>query len=257
MRKKLFAANWKMNLASNEARALFVALGGDLDRDAVALAADREVMVAPPFTSLHAASQVLAGSTIALGAQNMHYEEKGAFTGEISAPMLRQFGVTYVILGHSERRHVFGENDELINRKVKAALAGRFVPILCVGETLEQRDRGDTAEVVLGQLQRGMAGIADADASRVTIAYEPVWAIGTGRTASPEQAQAVHGAIRGFLDERYGRETGAAVRILYGGSVTPENVDSLVAKHDIDGALVGGASLRAESFIRIVRARIG
>jgi triosephosphate isomerase len=257
MRKKLFAANWKMNLTANEARTLIAALRADLDRDAATLARDREVMVAPPFTSLHAASQALAGSSIALGAQNMHHEEKGAFTGEISAPMLRQIGVTYVILGHSERRHAFGENDELINRKVQAALAGRFAPILCVGETLEQRDHGRTAEVVLGQLQAGMSGVADADAPRVTIAYEPVWAIGTGRTATPDQAQTVHGAMRAFLDDRYGREAGAALRIIYGGSVTPENVDSLVAKHDIDGALVGGASLKAESFIRIVRARIG
>ncbi|MGH7932970.1 MAG: triose-phosphate isomerase [Candidatus Binataceae bacterium] len=255
MRRKLFAGNWKMNLTPNEGRALIAALRTELDHGAATLASDRELMVAPPFLTIPAVSQALAGSSISLGAQNMHFEEKGAFTGEVSPAMLKAFGVTHVILGHSERRHIFMETDDLINKRVTAAIAHRFVPLLCVGETLEQRDGGRTLEVVLGQLENGLAGLKETDISRVVIAYEPVWAIGTGRTASPEQAQVVHGAVRQLMEDRYGRETGAAVRILYGGSVTPENIDSLMAKPDIDGALVGGASLKADSFARIVRAR--
>jgi triosephosphate isomerase (TIM) len=256
MRKKLLAGNWKMNLAANDARALIAAIRANLDRDAAVLARDRDVMVAPAFLAIPAASQALAGSSIALGAQNMHFEEKGAFTGEVSAPMLRQFGVRYVILGHSERRHIFGERDDLINRKVKAAIAHRFVPILCVGETQQERDSGRTLEVILGQLERGLEGVEEQRVADVVIAYEPVWAIGTGRTATPQQAQIAHGAIRGALTERYNRDIAHGMRILYGGSVTPENVDWLVSEPDIDGALVGGASLKADSFVRIVRAHV-
>ncbi len=257
MRKKLFAGNWKMNLTALAARELIAALRADLDRDAAALARDREVMVAPPFIMIPAVSQALAGSAIALGAQNMHFADQGAFTGEISAAMLKPFGVSWVILGHSERRHVFGENDELINRKVKAALAHRMLPILCVGETLSQRDAGETLKVVISQTQGGLAELSAEQVAGVTFAYEPVWAIGTGRNATPEQAQLVHGALRGVLEERYERDVAHGVRILYGGSVTPENVDSLVWKPDIDGALVGGASLKADTFARIVRAKAG
>lgn len=257
MRKKLFAGNWKMNLTTLAARELIAALRADLDRDAAALARDREVMVAAPFIMIPAVSQALAGSTIALGAQNMHFADQGAFTGEISAPMLKPFGVSWVILGHSERRHVFAENDELINRKVKAALAHRMLPILCVGETLSQRDAGETLKVVISQTQGGLAELSAEQVAGVTFAYEPVWAIGTGRNATPEQAQLVHGALRGVLEERYERDVAHGVRILYGGSVTPENVDSLVSKPDIDGALVGGASLKADTFARIARAKAG
>jgi triosephosphate isomerase (TIM) len=255
-RKKLMAGNWKMHLVPVEARALIAGLRAEIDRDAATLAKDREVMVAPPSVLIPAVAQALAGSSILLGAQNMHFEDKGAFTGEVSAPMLKAYGVTHVILGHSERRHIFLENDELINKKVLAALKHRMVPILCVGETQEEHDRGDSLAVVLRQLERGLEGVGEDHLPTVVVAYEPVWAIGTGRTATPEQAESVHGAIRGVLLERYGRERASAVRIIYGGSVNAENVDSLCSKPDIDGALVGGASLRADSFARIVRARI-
>jgi len=257
MRKKLFAGNWKMNLTPLEGRAFVTAFRADIDRDSTLLARDREILLAPAFLTIPAVSQAIAGSSILLGAQNMHFEEKGAFTGEVSAPMLKAFGVTHVILGHSERRHIFKEDDELIGKRVGAAVANRLTPILCVGETAQERDAGRTLEVVLRQLQFGLAYVKDKGDSRLIIAYEPVWAIGTGRVATAEQAQAVHGAIRAALDDRYGHEAAAAVRVIYGGSVTAENVDSLVAKPDIDGALVGGASLKADSFARIVRARIG
>jgi triosephosphate isomerase (TIM) len=255
MRKKLIAGNWKMHLVPVEARALIAGLRAEIDRDAAMLAKDRDVMVAPPAILIPAVAQALAGSSIILGAQNMHYEDKGAFTGEVSPPMLRAYGVTHVILGHSERRHIFHETDELINRKVLAALKHRMTPILCVGETQEEHDSGRTLEVVLGQLERGLEGVADDRLPTVAIAYEPVWAIGTGRNATPQEAELVHGAIRGAILERYGREHAAAMRIIYGGSVNAENVDSLVSRPDIDGALVGGASLKVESFARIVRAR--
>lgn len=257
MRRKLFAGNWKMNLEPAQARALIAALRAELDPDAARLARDREVMVAPPFVALAAAAQALAGSSIALGAQNMHDQDKGAFTGEIAPPMLKAVGVSSVILGHSERRHLFGESDALINRKLRAALAHRLAPILCVGETLDQREAGRTLEVIVGQLSGGLEALSKEQFALVTIAYEPVWAIGTGRTAFPEQAQDVHGAIRRWLAERCGGAAAQAVRIVYGGSVTADNVDSLVSRPDIDGALVGGASLKAGAFARIVRARTG
>src|SRR5260370_18787641 len=196
MRKKLFAGNWKMNMTPVEGRALVDALRGELGRDAATLARDGEVMVAPPFLAIPAVAQALAGSSIMLGAQNMHFEEKGAFTGEVSAPMLKFFRVTHVIAGHSERRHIFKETDELIDRRVAAALANGMTPILCVGETLEQRDHGETLRVVLGQLQAGLQDARPEDATRVIVAYEPVWAIGTGRTASPEQATGGEAALR-------------------------------------------------------------
>jgi triosephosphate isomerase (TIM) len=257
MRKKLFAGNWKMNLTPVEGRTLVAALRAEIDRDAAALARDREVLVAPPFVTIPAVSQALAGSSILLGAQNVHFEDKGAFTGEISAPMLKAFGVTHVIVGHSERRHIFKETNELVGKRAAAAVAHRLVAIVCVGETLEERDTGRTLEVVLSQLQDALAGIKSEDASRVIVAYEPVWAIGTGRNATPEQAQEVHASIREALRDHLGQVAADGIRILYGGSVTPDNVDSLMAKPDIDGALVGGASLKAETFVRILRARIG
>jgi triosephosphate isomerase len=257
MRRKLFAANWKMNLTPAEGRTLIAAIRADLDRDAAKLARDRDVMVAPSFLSIPAAAQALAGSTITLGAQNMYCEAKGAFTGEVSAEMLRFFGVSYVIVGHSERRHIFKEDDALIGRRAAAVVASRMTPILCVGETAAERDAGQTVDVVLRQLQAGLADFTPEGTSNVVIAYEPVWAIGTGRTATPEQAQSVHGAIREAVGDRLGRSVAAGVRILYGGSVTADNVDTLMAKPDIDGALVGGASLKADSFVRIVRAQLG
>jgi len=257
MRRMLVAGNWKMNLTAAEARSVIAALRADIDRDALAMARDRDVLIAPPAVMIPAVSQALAGSTIALGAQNMHFEDKGAFTGEVSAPMLKPFGVTHVILGHSERRHIFGESDDLINRKVLTALRHCIVPILCVGETQEEHDSGRRLEVVLRQLQGGLADVDASGSTEIVIAYEPVWAIGTGRTATPELAESVHGAIREALGDRMGREKADSMRILYGGSVTADNVDSLVSKPNIDGVLVGGASLKAESFARIVRAKRG
>jgi len=246
-----------MHLLPAGARSLVERIRAEIDRDAASLAKDREVLVAPPSILIPAVAQAIAGSSIMLGAQNMHYEDKGAFTGEVSPPMLQAYGVTHVILGHSERRHIFHETDELINKKVIAALHHRMTPIMCVGETQDEHDGGRALDVVLRQLQRGLENVGDDHVTAVVIAYEPVWAIGTGRTATPEQAESIHGAIRGAILERYGRERADAVRIIYGGSVNDENVDSLVCKPDIDGALVGGASLKADSFARIVRARIG
>jgi triosephosphate isomerase len=255
MRKMLFAGNWKMNLTPNEGRVLVSEIRTELDCDAAVLAKDRDVLVAPPFLTIPAVSQTLAGSSILLGAQNVHFEEKGAFTGEVSASMLKAFGVSHVIIGHSERRHLFHESDELISKRTAATIAARMTAILCVGETLTERDSGRTIEVVLRQLQSGLAGIKGGGAGQVVIAYEPVWAIGTGRNATPEQAQQVHAAIREALADHFDRTVADQIRILYGGSVTADNVDSLMAKHDIDGALVGGASLKAASFVRIVRAQ--
>jgi triosephosphate isomerase len=254
MRRKLFAANWKMNLEPVAARDLIKAIRAQLDPQLGTLGKERDVMIAPPAILIPAVQQELAGSAIALGAQNMYFEDQGAFTGEISAPMLKAFGVTYVILGHSERRHVFGEDDVLINKKVKSALRHDLSPILCVGETLAQREAGDTTKILSNQLLNGLDELNSGQIAKVTVAYEPVWAIGTGKNATPDQAQAEHSALRATLVERAGRDTAHSVRILYGGSVTAENVDSLMSKPDIDGALVGGASLKADSFVRIVRA---
>lgn len=256
MRKKLIAGNWKMHLVPLEARALIANLRAEIDRDSHALEKDRELMVAPPDILIPAVAQALAGSSILLGAQNVHYEDKGAFTGEVSPPMLRAYGVTHVILGHSERRHVFHEPDDLINKKVLAVLKHRMAPILCVGETQDEHDSGRALATVLRQLERGLAGVGEDHVTSVVLAYEPVWAIGTGRTATPEQAESIHVALRGAILERYGRDRAGQVRIIYGGSVNADNVDSLVSKTDIDGALVGGASLKADSFVRICRARI-
>ena len=243
-----------MNLTPLEGRALVAALRAELDPHAASLNREREVLLAPPFLTIPAVSQALAGSSIMLGAQNVYFESKGAFTGEVSASMLQAFGVTHVIIGHSERRHVFRETDELVAKRLAGVIANRMTPILCVGETLAERDRGDTLRVVLGQLQSGLAEVTPEKSAHLVIAYEPVWAIGTGRNATPQQAQEVHAAIRIALRDHFGNEKGDQIRILYGGSVTADNIDSLIAQPDIDGALVGGASLKADSFARIVRA---
>jgi triosephosphate isomerase len=213
---------------------------------------DREVLVCPPFTALYAVGQLLRGAPIGLGGQDVFYEAQGAYTGAISPPMLRDVGCTYAIVGHSERRQIFGEDDALVNRKLQAARAHSLRPILCVGETKPQRDAGQAETIVVGQLRAGLAGVAATAMPDVVIAYEPVWAIGTGDTATPGDAQAMHATVRGTLAELYGGEIAGQVRIQYGGSVKPDNVDELMAQPDIDGALVGGASLTAESFLRIV-----
>jgi len=212
------------------------------------------VAVCPPFVNLEVVRQVLEGSPIQLGAQNMHYEEAGAYTGEVSAAMLRAVGCRYVILGHSERRQYFGETDALVNRKVKRALQYGLVPIVCVGETLEERQAGQAEAVVTCQLQGVLESIELTSAEALVIAYEPVWAIGTGHTATPAQAQEMHALIRQLLVSRYGDAIGRALHILYGGSVKPDNAAALFAQPDVDGGLIGGASLKAADFIEIVRA---
>jgi triosephosphate isomerase len=214
---------------------------------------DIEVVLCPPFTALKAVSDALANTPIKLGAQNMHWEKDGAYTGEISAAMLRDLFCHYVILGHSERRIHFHETDEIVNRKTQAALAARLTPIVCVGETLEQREAGHTESVVRHQLTRSLADLGDG-LRQVVVAYEPVWAIGTGRTATPYQAQEVHALIRSVLAHMGGAATAQAVRVQYGGSVKPSNAQDLFTQPDIDGGLIGGASLDAASFVEIIRA---
>jgi triosephosphate isomerase len=247
MRKPYIAGNWKMHKTVSEARAL----AGEL-RTALSGSAHK-IMVAPPFTALPGVAAVLDGSNILLGAQNMAPEESGAHTGEVSVHMLKDLGVSVVILGHSERRHVYGEDDGLINRKVKLALAQGVEVILCVGETLEEREGNRVREVVEGQLEGGLAGVSADDLERVTIAYEPVWAIGTGKTATPGDAAEAHGVVRSKLDAFYGNGAGDKMTVQYGGSVKPDNVKGLMAEENIDGALVGGASLKAETFVPIAQ----
>jgi triosephosphate isomerase len=250
-RKKLIAGNWKMNKTTADA----VALVGDLVAG-IGRQNDVDVVVCPPFTSLERVANVLEGSTLKLGAQNMHPEAGGAFTGEISAPMLRALFATYVILGHSERRSYFAETDEFINRKVLTALKNQLRPILCVGESLAEREAGSTLKVVQEQTERGLAGVSKEMAASVVIAYEPVWAIGTGKVATTEQAQEVHAFIRGLLTKLFMAPVAQKVRILYGGSMKPANAPELLAQKDIDGGLIGGASLEARSFIELVNAAI-
>lgn len=248
MRRPLLAGNWKMHYGISEGVALVEALTADLTD-----LSDRDVLVCPPFTLLGSLAPLLDGTAVALGAQNMHYEAKGAFTGEIAPHMLKELGCSYVILGHSERRQYFGETDELINRKAHAALANGLKPIVCVGEVKAERDSGQAESVVVGQLRGSLAGLSAEQLRGVVIAYEPVWAIGTGDTATPADAQAMHARIRAELAALSDQATADAVIIQYGGSVKPDNVDELMAQPDIDGALVGGASLKAADFIRIVR----
>ena len=247
-RKKFVCGNWKMHRTAAEARALVAELRGLAE----GLAEKVDVAVAPPFTALAAAADALRGSHIALAAQDVHWEAQGAFTGEVSAPMLKEIGCAHVIVGHSERRQLFGETDEGVNRKAKAVLGAGLAPIVCVGETLAEREAGRTLEVVSRQVRGGLAGLPADQVGRLTVAYEPVWAIGTGKTATTAQAQEVHAAIRALLRELAG---GAAdqVRIQYGGSVKPDNAAELLAQPDVDGALVGGASLKAQEFAQIVK----
>ena len=248
MGRRLFiAGNWKMNTNAAEAVKLAKALVEKLGKEA-----EIDVAVCPPFVYLAQVAGAIQGSKIAMGGQNCFYENNGAFTGEISAAMLKDVGCRYVILGHSERRHVIGETDELINRKVLKVLSDGMEVILAVGELLAERDSGTTMDVVTRQVKRGLEGVNAAEMARVTIAYEPVWAIGTGRTATPEQAQEVHAMIRTLLGQMYGSELAEKIRIQYGGSVKASNARELLACPDIDGALVGGASLKAEEFAGIV-----
>jgi triosephosphate isomerase len=249
LRKKLIAGNWKMNKTSAD--------GVALTREIVAAVgkqSDVEVVVCPPFTAIEAVGKALEGSNVKLGAQNMHHEASGAFTGEVSAPMLRAIFATHVILGHSERRTLFGETDELVNKKVLAALKNQLRPIFCVGETLSERESGSTLKVVQTQVERGLEGVNKDQAASVVVAYEPVWAIGTGKVATTEQAQEVHAFIRGLLTKLFTDPVAQKVRILYGGSMKPANAPELLAQKDIDGGLIGGASLESRSFVELVSA---
>lgn len=248
MRKPIIAGNWKMNKTVGEARELVKAL-----KDKVADVTDVEIVVAPTFTALLAVAEVIKGSNVKLAAQDMYWEEKGAFTGEISPLMLKDVGCQYVIIGHSERRAYFSETNETVNKKVKAAHAHSLNPIVCVGEILEERESGVTKDVIKDHVVNGLAGLTDEQMLKTVIAYEPVWAIGTGKTATPDQAQEVHRFIRELLVDMYSSAVAEAVRIQYGGSVKPNNAAQLMAQPDIDGGLIGGASLDADSFTQIVK----
>lgn len=251
-RRPIVAGNWKMNETVGEALTLVRELRGSVSmiRDKV------EVVVAPPFTALHAVAKAIEDSNIRLAAQNCFWEAAGAYTGEISAPMLEEVRCTYVIIGHSERRQYFGETDETVNRRVRAAVDSRLLPIVCIGETLAERESGRTLQIVTRQLTSALDGFDAAQVARFVIAYEPVWAIGTGRNATSSQAQEVHAHIRERLTSLVGREISEQVRIQYGGSVKPDNAAELMGKPDVDGALVGGASLKAADFAAIVKAAI-
>jgi triosephosphate isomerase len=247
MRNKFIAGNWKLNCSQKQTRELITSL-----LEASRTISKTTIMVAPPFTSLHTASQMLQGKNIFLGAQNCYWEDQGAFTGEVSAPMLKDVGCQYVILGHSERRQYFNETDENVNRKIHAVLRHNLLPIVCVGETLEQRESGSTLKVVEDQILKGLHGFSSEEAQKFTIAYEPVWAIGTGRAATPHDAVEVHVMIRSTLVDIFNSKTAEQIRIQYGGSVNAENIQTFIQEEEIDGALVGGASLKADSFSKIL-----
>lgn len=248
MRKPIVAGNWKMNKTVSEAAALVAELK-NLAKDVQGV----DIVVCPPFTALSAVKAALAGSSIDLGAQNAHWEKSGAYTGEIAVDMLREIGCHYVILGHSERRQYFKETDEMVNKKAKAVLAAGLYPIVCVGEVLEDREAGRMETVVVSQVRGSLAGLGANDLLKTVVAYEPVWAIGTGRTATPAQAQEVHALIRRTLKDLADEHVAQSVRIQYGGSVKPSNAKELFHQPDIDGGLIGGASLEAGSFMDIVR----
>ena len=251
-RKVIIAGNWKMNTNASEGRALVEAIKAE-----TANMNDVEIVVCPPFTTLGAVVEAAAGSNIGVGAQNIHWAENGAFTGEISADMLKTSGVKYVIIGHSERRQYFGETDETVNKRLAAALAAGLIPIVCIGELLEEREAGKTEEVLATQIRGGLANVSKEDAAKIVIAYEPVWAIGTGKTATPEMAQDAHAFIRAELTAMFGADTAEAMRIQYGGSMKPANARELVACKDIDGGLIGGAALDAASFVSLINEAMG
>jgi triosephosphate isomerase len=248
LRRSILAGNWKMYKTAGEAARLASEVRAGL-ADALA---DRDVVLAPPFTSIPAVAEALRGSGIGLAGQNMHPEIEGAFTGEVSPVMLKDLGCTHVILGHSERRHIFEETDDGVARKAVAAFAHGLTPIVCVGETLAERESNRTMEVVERQVERALRALSADQVAAAVVAYEPVWAIGTGKVASPDQAQEVHRFIRKVVDLSHGEAPTRALRILYGGSVKPENIGDLMDQADIDGALVGGAALKADSFLKIV-----
>jgi len=249
--KPFIAGNWKLFMTSSEAVDLVSALQEEYQNFE-----DAQIVVIPPYTALCDVHITLQGSPIRIGGQNVFWEEQGAYTGEISAPMLKDVGCTFVVIGHSERRQYFGETNATVNKKIKAALAHDLTPIMCLGESLEEREKGETINKVQTQISEGLEDFEKDTAQKIIFAYEPIWAIGTGLTASPEQAQEVHNFIRNELSEKYGNQTGSCAIILYGGSVKPANTFSLLKEKDINGALVGGASLEAEAFIEIAKEAI-
>jgi triosephosphate isomerase len=246
-RKKFIAGNWKMNTTLDEA----VKLAKEIVQK-LGTVTDVDIAICPPYTSLHAISQVIIGSTIKLGAQDVHWDHNGAFTGKVCCGMLKSVGCTHVIIGHSEQRTYFGETNETVNKKVKAALHSDLLPIVCVGETLDERKSGKMDSVITGHVRGGFTGISKQDALKCTLAYEPVWAIGTGVVATPQQANDAHVFIRKLLAEMYDQPTAETIRIQYGGSMKPDNARELLALSDVDGGLIGGAALKAESFAGIV-----
>jgi triosephosphate isomerase len=247
MRRPVIAGNWKMYKTLKET-VQFIEGFKPLVKNSIHC----DIVIAPPFTALSEAVKAAQGSNIGISAQDLFWESEGAFTGEVSASMLADLGCSYTIIGHSERRQYFGETDETVNKKIRAALTGTLIPIVCVGETLAEREAGQTRPVIETQCHQGFPGLTGEDFSHIIVAYEPVWAIGTGRTATPELAEEVHQFIRSRIQQQFGEKVAQSLRILYGGSVKPENVKGLMAQSDIDGALVGGASLKADSFARIV-----
>jgi triosephosphate isomerase (TIM) len=251
-RRRLFLGNWKMNISLHEARALAAELRlASLRLDSGAIR-DCDVIVAPPLLAIPGVVHELLGSHIRVAGQNMHWEDKGAFTGEVSATMLRESGATHVLIGHSERRDQFNESEQIVNRKLRAALCHELTAVLCVGEHSDERDTGRVVEIVLHQIQSGLEGIDPIDLDKVVIAYEPVWAVGTGRSARAKDVKLVHGAIRSALADRFDHDAAKTVRIIYGGSLSPGNAAPFLSGADIDGAIVGAASLNAESFMKIV-----
>ncbi|OGU62781.1 MAG: triose-phosphate isomerase [Ignavibacteria bacterium RBG_13_36_8] len=248
MRRKVIAGNWKMNKNLSESVSLISEIVNKIKK----IKTKVDIIICPPFTSLDTAGELIKNSSIKLGAQNMHSEDSGAYTGEISAAMLKSIGCEYVILGHSERRTIFHENDEMINKKMKKALENNLKPIFCIGESLEEREKGITFDIIKEQLERGLTGINNTNLENIIIAYEPVWAIGTGKTATPSQAQEVHEFIRKCAKENLSNSSAENLIIQYGGSVKPENSAELLNQPDIDGALIGGACLIADSFVKII-----
>lgn len=246
MRRPIIIANWKMNMTLSETKE-FISEFNKLSHRGM----DAEIVISPPFTALSTAAEALKDTGIKLAGQNLFWEDRGAYTGEVSAVMLKEAGCIYVIIGHSERRQFFGETDETVNKKVKASLRNSLIPIVCMGETLREREEGTTLKVIERQLRGALSGIAKDEAVNIVIAYEPVWAIGTGKTATPGQANEAHQFIRERLSETYSPIIATEIRIIYGGSVTPDNISSLMAENEINGALVGGASLKVESFAKI------
>ncbi len=248
MRKPIIAGNWKMNKTAGETKTLIEEL-----KPLVSGVSNVDIVICPPFVNLETAADALKGCNIKLGAQNMHFEESGAYTGEIAPAMLKEIGVEYVILGHSERRQYFAETDEGVNKKVKTALKNGLKPIVCVGETLEEREAAITSEVVCKQTKLALLGLSEDEAAGVVLAYEPIWAIGTGKTATAEDANETIAAIRAAVKEAFSSDTAEKIRIQYGGSMKPANAAELMAKPDIDGGLIGGASLKAEDFSKVVK----